>query len=90
MTDPDFIRQLYDRYPELVTKGDVDAIVDLYMEKCRARLTVSVPVVLEDAVPVVLQNPVQARVQHPGRVVLVDPELSSRPQKNVDKIRILC
>ena len=30
MTDPDFVRQLYDRYPELVTKGDVDAIVDLY------------------------------------------------------------
>ena len=32
MTDPSFVRKLYDRYPELVTKGDVDAIVDLYAE----------------------------------------------------------
>jgi steroid delta-isomerase len=32
MTDPNFVRKLYDRYPELVTKGDVDAIVDLYAE----------------------------------------------------------
>ncbi len=32
MSDPNFVRKLYDRYPELVTKGDVDAIVDLYAE----------------------------------------------------------
>ncbi len=32
MTDPNFVRKLYDRYPELVTKGDVEAIVDLYAE----------------------------------------------------------
>lgn len=32
MADPNFVRKLYDRYPELVTKGDVDAIVDLYAE----------------------------------------------------------
>ena len=32
MTDPDFVRKLYDRYSELVSKGDVDAIVDLYAE----------------------------------------------------------
>lgn len=28
--DPRFIRELYDRYPEMVTKGDVDGIVALY------------------------------------------------------------
>jgi len=32
MPDPNQIRELYDRYPELVTKGDVDAIVALYAE----------------------------------------------------------
>ena len=32
MTDAQHIRQVYDRYPELVTKGDVDALVDLYAE----------------------------------------------------------
>ncbi|MGH0030739.1 MAG: nuclear transport factor 2 family protein [Myxococcota bacterium] len=32
MVDPNHIRQLYDRYPDLVTKGDVDAIVELYAE----------------------------------------------------------
>jgi len=32
MTDPNFVRKLYDRYPELVTKGDVEGIVDLYAE----------------------------------------------------------
>ncbi len=30
MADPNHIRQIYDRYPELVTKGDVDGIVELY------------------------------------------------------------
>ena len=29
---PDYVRALYDRYPEMVTKGDVDGIVDLYTE----------------------------------------------------------
>jgi steroid delta-isomerase len=32
VTDPNHIRELYDRYPDLVTKGDVDAIVALYAE----------------------------------------------------------
>lgn len=32
MPDPNHIRQVYERYPELVTKGDVDGIVDLYAE----------------------------------------------------------
>ncbi|MDJ0867587.1 MAG: nuclear transport factor 2 family protein [Myxococcota bacterium] len=32
MADAQHIRQVYDRYPELVTKGDVDALVDLYAE----------------------------------------------------------
>ena len=32
MADPNHIRQVYDRYPELVTKGDVDGIVDLYAD----------------------------------------------------------
>ena len=32
MTDPNLIRQIYDRYPDMVTKGDVDGIVDLYAE----------------------------------------------------------
>ena len=30
--DPISIRKLYDRYPELVSKGDVDAIVELYAD----------------------------------------------------------
>ncbi len=30
MPDATHIRQVYDRYPELVSKGDVDAIVELY------------------------------------------------------------
>ena len=30
MADPDQIRAVYDRYPELFCKGDVDGIVDLY------------------------------------------------------------
>ncbi len=32
MTDPNHIRQVYDRYPELLTKGDVDGIVALYAD----------------------------------------------------------
>jgi steroid delta-isomerase len=32
MADANHIRQIYDRYPELVTKGDVDGIVALYAE----------------------------------------------------------
>lgn len=32
MPDANHIRQLYDRYPELVSKGDVDSIVALYAE----------------------------------------------------------
>ncbi len=32
MADASFIRQIYDRYPEMVTKGDVDGIVALYAE----------------------------------------------------------
>ena len=30
--DPDHIRQVYERYPELFSKADVDAIVDLYAD----------------------------------------------------------
>jgi len=30
MIDPNQIRKLYDRYPEMVTKGDADGIVALY------------------------------------------------------------
>jgi steroid delta-isomerase len=32
MVDPNHIRALYDRYPEMLTKGDVDGIVALYAE----------------------------------------------------------
>ena len=32
MADPNTIRQIYDRYPEMVTKGDVDGILELYAE----------------------------------------------------------
>lgn len=32
MADAHHIRQVYDRYPGLVSKGDVDAIVDLYAD----------------------------------------------------------
>ncbi len=32
MADADHIRQIYERYPELVTKGDVEAIVALYAD----------------------------------------------------------
>ena len=32
MADAEHIRRVYERYPELVTKADVDAIVDLYAE----------------------------------------------------------
>lgn len=32
MADADHIRQVYDRYPEMVTKGDVDGIVELYRD----------------------------------------------------------
>ena len=32
MVDPNHVRKLYDRYPELVSKGDVDAIVALYAD----------------------------------------------------------
>ena len=32
MIDPNQIRKLYDRYPDMVTKGDVDGIVALYAE----------------------------------------------------------
>jgi steroid delta-isomerase len=32
MVDAKKIRQVYDRYPQLMTKGDVDAIVELYAE----------------------------------------------------------
>ena len=32
MADSDYFRSLYERYPGLVTKGDVDGIVDLYAE----------------------------------------------------------
>jgi steroid delta-isomerase len=32
MLDANHIRQVYERYPELVTKGDVDTIVALYTE----------------------------------------------------------
>ena len=30
MVDADHIRNLYDRYPEMLTKGDVDCILELY------------------------------------------------------------
>lgn len=30
MPDPNQIRQIYDRYPEMVSQGDVDGIVDMY------------------------------------------------------------
>lgn len=32
MADANHIRQVYERYPELVTKADIDAIVELYAE----------------------------------------------------------
>ena len=32
MPDAQHIRELYARYPEMVTKGDVDGIVDLYVD----------------------------------------------------------
>ena len=32
MVDASHIRQVYDRYPELVSKGDLDAIVALYAD----------------------------------------------------------
>jgi steroid delta-isomerase len=32
MPDANHIRQVYERYPELLTKGDVDAIVALYTD----------------------------------------------------------
>jgi len=32
MVDANHIRQVYERYPELVTKADIDAIVELYAE----------------------------------------------------------
>ena len=32
MADANHIRQVYERYPELISKADVDAIVDLYAE----------------------------------------------------------
>ena len=32
MSDAEHIRQIYDRYPEMVSKGDVDGIVALYAE----------------------------------------------------------
>ncbi len=32
MADANHIRQIYDRYPEMVTKGDVEGIVELYAE----------------------------------------------------------
>jgi len=32
VADPNHMRQVYERYPELLTKGDVDAIVDFYAE----------------------------------------------------------
>ena len=32
MADAKHIRQVYDRYPEMVTKGDVEGIVELYAE----------------------------------------------------------
>ncbi len=32
MADANHIRQIYDRYPEMVTKGDVEGIVELYSE----------------------------------------------------------
>ncbi len=32
MADANHIRQVYERYPELVTKGDVEALVELYSD----------------------------------------------------------
>lgn len=32
MADAEHIRQVYERYPEMVTKGDVDGILELYAE----------------------------------------------------------
>ena len=32
MADPNHIRQVYDRYSELVNKGDVDGILELYAD----------------------------------------------------------
>ena len=32
MADANHIRQVYERYPELISKADVEAIVDLYAE----------------------------------------------------------
>ncbi|TMA35276.1 MAG: steroid delta-isomerase [Deltaproteobacteria bacterium] len=32
MVDAQYIRKLYERYPEMVTKGDVDGIVALYAD----------------------------------------------------------
>jgi steroid delta-isomerase len=32
MSDADHIREVYTRYPDMVSKGDVDGIVDLYAE----------------------------------------------------------
>ena len=32
MPDANHIRQIYDRYPEMVSKGDVDGILELYAE----------------------------------------------------------
>ena len=32
MPDANHIRQIYDRYPEMVSKGDIDGILELYAE----------------------------------------------------------
>ena len=32
MADANHIRQIYERYPEMVTKGDVEGIVELYSD----------------------------------------------------------
>jgi len=44
MPDPDQIRAVYDRYPELFCKGDLDGIVSLYAEDATIEDPIGSPV----------------------------------------------
>ena len=63
MPDPNRIRALYDRYPDLVTKGDVEAIVALYAEDATIEDPIGSPLHRGiEAVRAFYQNAVKAGV----------------------------
>ena len=51
MADPNHIRQIYERYPDLVSKGDVDGILALYAEDNQPLRVIAEGLTTEETLP---------------------------------------